>query len=47
VTSGSITDPAATESLHQTVPFAAHLGVEVVAATPSSVTGRVAWQESP
>jgi 1,4-dihydroxy-2-naphthoyl-CoA hydrolase len=44
--SGSVVDPAATESLHQTVPFAAHLGIEVVAAAPAEVTGRVAWQES-
>lgn len=44
--SGSVADPAATASLHQTVPFAAHLGIEVVAATPAEVTGRVAWQEA-
>jgi 1,4-dihydroxy-2-naphthoyl-CoA hydrolase len=40
------TDSAATTSLHGTVPFAAHLGIEVVAASPSSVTGRLAWRES-
>ena len=44
--SGSVTDEAATAMLHQTVPFAAHLGIEVVAASPTAVTGRVAWQES-
>jgi 1,4-dihydroxy-2-naphthoyl-CoA hydrolase len=35
-----------TEALHATVPFAAHLGIEIVAAAPGSVTGRVAWSES-
>jgi len=44
--SGSVTDEAATAMLHQTVPFAAHLDIEVVAASPTAVTGRVAWQES-
>lgn len=39
-------DAAATAGLHQMVPFAARLGIEIVAATPSAVTGRVAWQES-
>jgi uncharacterized protein (TIGR00369 family) len=43
--SGTVADAAATAGLHQTVPFAAHLGIEVVAASPSSVTGRLAWQE--
>ena len=42
----TVTDPAATASLHETVPFAAHLGIEVVAATAEAVTGRVAWAES-
>jgi len=42
----TVTDAAATAGLHATVPFAAHLGIEIVAATPSSVTGRLAWQES-
>ena len=37
---------AATAGLHQTVPFAAHLGIEIVGAEPSEVTGRLAWQES-
>jgi 1,4-dihydroxy-2-naphthoyl-CoA hydrolase len=44
--SGTVADAAATAGLHQTVPFTAHLGIGVVAAGPSSVTGRVAWQES-
>lgn len=35
-----------TEALHASVPYAAHLGIEVVAATPDSVTGRLAWAES-
>jgi 1,4-dihydroxy-2-naphthoyl-CoA hydrolase len=39
-------DLAATASLHATVPYAAHLGIEIVAAAPSSVTGRLEWQES-
>jgi 1,4-dihydroxy-2-naphthoyl-CoA hydrolase len=37
---------AATVGLHQTVPFAAHLGIEIVAAEPAAVTGRLAWHES-
>jgi 1,4-dihydroxy-2-naphthoyl-CoA hydrolase len=41
----SVENKEATTSLHATVPFAAHLGIEVVAAEPSEVTGRVAWQE--
>ncbi|HEX6360060.1 PaaI family thioesterase [Actinophytocola sp.] len=41
-----MTDAEATASLHGSVPFAAHLGIELVAAEPSAVTGRVAWAES-
>jgi 1,4-dihydroxy-2-naphthoyl-CoA hydrolase len=41
-----ISDPVATASLHGTVPFAAHLGIEIVAAEAAAVTGRVAWQEA-
>lgn len=40
----TIADSAATASLHASVPFAAHLGVEIVAATPSEVTGRLGWR---
>ncbi|MGB3438896.1 MAG: PaaI family thioesterase [Actinophytocola sp.] len=39
-------DEAATASLRELVPFAAHLGIEMVAATAEAVTGRVAWAES-
>ena len=42
----TVTDPAATASLHASVPFAAHLGIEIVAAAPAEVSGRIAWQES-
>lgn len=42
----TVTDSAATASLHATVPYAARLGIEIVAAAPSSVTGRLAWEES-
>lgn len=41
----TVMDSAATASLHASVPFAAHLGIEIVAATAKSVTGRLAWQE--
>ncbi|TDV41772.1 PaaI family thioesterase [Actinophytocola oryzae] len=40
-----MTDAAATASLHALVPFARHLGIEVLAATPARVTGRLAWRE--
>lgn len=40
----TVADSAATASLHASVPFAAHLGIEIVAATASSVTGRLAWR---
>jgi uncharacterized protein (TIGR00369 family) len=36
----------ATASMHQTIPFAATLGIEVLAATPTEVRGRIAWAES-
>lgn len=42
----SVSDSAATASLHAMVPFAAHLDIEIGAAAPSEVTGRIAWQES-
>lgn len=41
-----VADSAATASLHASVPYAARLGIEIVAAAPSSVTGRLAWEES-
>jgi uncharacterized protein (TIGR00369 family) len=40
-----VVDTAATASLHASVPFAAHLGIEIVAAAPASVTGRIGWRE--
>lgn len=38
-------DEAATAMLRQMVPFAAHLGIEMLRADPAEVRGRVAWQE--
>jgi 1,4-dihydroxy-2-naphthoyl-CoA hydrolase len=32
--------------MHQNVPFAATLGIEVLAAAPTEVRGRIAWAES-
>lgn len=36
----------ATASLHEMVPFAGTLGIEMLSAAPSEVRGRVAWSES-
>ena len=37
--------PSATASLHEMVPFAATLGIEMLSSAPSEVRGRVAWAE--
>jgi 1,4-dihydroxy-2-naphthoyl-CoA hydrolase len=39
-------DARATTSMHESVPFAATLGIEVLAAAPAEVRGRIAWAES-
>lgn len=36
----------ATTSLHEMVPFAGTLGIEMLSSGPSEVRGRVAWAES-
>lgn len=38
-------DEAATALLRQMVPFAAHLGIEMLRADPAEVSGRVTWSE--
>ena len=35
----------ATASLHEMVPFAATLGIEMLASAPAEVRGRIAWAE--
>jgi 1,4-dihydroxy-2-naphthoyl-CoA hydrolase len=37
---------AATASMHETVPFAATLGIEVLSASAAEVRGRIAWARS-
>jgi 1,4-dihydroxy-2-naphthoyl-CoA hydrolase len=39
-------DEQATAMFHQTVPFAAELGVEVLRSTKDEVCGRIAWAPS-
>lgn len=42
-----MTDPeSATSSLHEMVPFAGMLGIEMLSSAPSEVRGRLAWDES-
>ena len=38
--------PDATASLHEMVPFAGTLGIEMLSSAPSEVRGRIAWAES-
>ena len=38
--------PDATASLHEMVPFAGTLGIEMLSSAPAEVRGRVAWAES-
>ncbi|WP_414638612.1 PaaI family thioesterase [Actinophytocola sp.] len=39
-------EPDATASLHEMVPFAGTLGIEMLSSAPSEVRGRLAWAES-
>ena len=39
-------EPDATASLHEMVPFARTLGIEMLSSAPSEVRGRVTWAES-
>ena len=41
-----MTDQGATASLHELVPFAGTLGIEMLSSAPAEVRGRVAWAES-
>ncbi|WP_020496340.1 PaaI family thioesterase [Sciscionella marina] len=38
-------DAQATEALHQLIPFAGHLGIEVIVNTPEQVRAQLPWQE--
>jgi uncharacterized protein (TIGR00369 family) len=38
-------DPALTETARSSMPFAAHLGLEVLGASPDEVRARIAWEE--
>ena len=40
-----MTSSDATASLHEMVPFAGTLGIEMLSSAPSEVRGRVAWSE--
>lgn len=43
MTDVTIIDEQATANLHQSVPFTAELGIEVLRSSPEEVHGRLAW----